>query len=350
MNRVMPGIKFALGENVKQSNWGDRATTRYPQTRMGVETIIRDRFTAAREYAAQWRRWASSGKAGPAPRRDLELEALAEILEHRRLVHCHSYRQDEILMLARVAKEFGFRVGTYQHILEGYKVADAVRDSSIGASAFSDWWNFKVEVQDAIPQGPPLMHEVGVNVSYNSDSDELARRMNAEAAKAVKYGGLPEPVALRFVTINPARQLMIDDRVGSIEPGKDADLALWSGHPLSSMSRCEAAWVEGRRMFSLEDDAAHRRTILKERQRLIQKILAEKDRPASDQSGPERGPRPGLRPGEEPSEPSAPAEVSPARRRLEAYFTEMLRAGRDPLSGRPGECGCGFDHALLYAR
>ncbi|MBM4109159.1 MAG: amidohydrolase family protein [Phycisphaerae bacterium] len=330
-NKVMPGIKFALGENVKSSNSGSSATTRYPQTRMGVETIIRDRFTAAREYAGSWREWSLS-KAGLPPRRDLELEALAEILEHRRLVHCHSYRQDEILMLSRVAAEFGFRIGTYQHILEGYKVADAVRDSSIGASAFSDWWAYKVEVQDAIPEGPTLMHEVGVTVSYNSDSDELARRLNVEAGKAVKYGGLSPAVALRFVTINPARQLAIDDRVGSIEPEKDADFAIWSGPPTSSTSRCEATYVEGRRSFSLEDDAAHRRTIQSERQRLIQKALAHK---------PARG---------ESSGPPAGAPADEPRAALEAYFMDLLRSGRDPLSARPGDCGCGFDASLLFGR
>jgi N-acetylglucosamine-6-phosphate deacetylase len=326
-NLVMPGIKFALGENVKSANAGNAATTRYPQSRMGVEAIIRDRFTAAREYARSWRAWARDRGAVP-PRRDLELEALAEVLEHRRLVHCHSYRQDEILMLARVAADFGFRIGTYQHILEGYKVADAVRDSAIGASAFSDWWAYKVEVQDAIPQGPTLMHEVGVNVSYNSDSDELARRLNAEAGKAVKYGGLPPAVALRFVTIHPAQQLMIDDRVGSLEAGKDADFAIWSGPPVSSMSRCEATWVEGRRYFSLEDDAEHRRWIASERRRLIQKVLSDRSRPSG---------------GETPREPP-----SAARAHLESYFMEMLRSGRDPLSAWPGECGCGFDASLLF--
>lgn len=329
-NRVMPGIKFALGENVKSANAGTAATTRYPQSRMGVEAIIRDRFTAAREYARSWREW-SRDRRGVPPRRDLELEALAEVLEHRRLVHCHSYRQDEILMLARVAADFGFRIGTYQHILEGYKVADAVRDSAIGASAFSDWWAYKVEVQDAIPQGPPLMHEVGVNVSYNSDSDELARRLNAEAGKAVKYGGLSPAVALRFVTINPAVQLMIDDRVGSLEPGKDADFAIWSGPPISSLSRCEATYVEGRRYFSREDDAAHRATIAAERRRLIQKALSQRDAGRSGSGG--------DRPAEPPDE---------ARLRLEAYFMEMLRAGKDPFAAVPGECGCGFDASLLF--
>ncbi len=256
-----PGIKFALGENVKQSNWGDDHVTRYPQTRMGVETLMRDRFLAAREYAKGHER------------RDLELEALAEILAGTRLLHCHSYRQDEILMLCRLAEEFGFTIGTFQHVLEGYKVADAIRDRSLGGSAFSDWWAYKVEVQDAIPWNGALMHEVGVCVSFNSDSDEMARRMNLEAAKAVKYGGLPPEEALKFVTLNPAKQLKIDHRVGSLEGGKDADFAIWSGSPLSVYSRCVATWIDGREYFSLEKDKAHRERIAAERLRIVQKIL-----------------------------------------------------------------------------
>ncbi len=287
-----PGIKFALGENVKQSNWGDRFTTRYPQTRMGVETIIRDRFFAAQEYAAAPARYQQQIDrirmlripveeqnrriaALPKPRRDLELEALAEILAGDRLVHCHSYRQDEILMLCRVAEEFGFTIGTFQHGLEVYKVAEAVRDHAIGASLFSDWWAYKVEVQDAIPYAGPLQTRVGVLTSYNSDSDELARRMNGEAAKAVKYGDghIAPHDALAFVTINPAIQLGIADRVGSLEAGKDADFVIWSASPLSSFSRCEATWIDGREYYSLERDAQHRERIGRERHRLLQLAL-----------------------------------------------------------------------------
>jgi imidazolonepropionase-like amidohydrolase len=272
------GIKFALGENVKQSNWGDGHTTRYPQTRMGVETLMRDRFLAAREY----------GKGHE--RRDLELEALAEILAGSRLLHCHSYRQDEILMLCRLAEEFGFKIGTFQHVLEGYKVADAIRDHSLGGSAFSDWWAYKVEVQDAIPWNGALMHEVGVCVSFNSDSDEMARRMNLEAAKAVKYGGLPPAEALKFVTLNPARQLGIDLFVGSLAEGKDADFAIWSGPPLSVYSRCVATWIDGREYFSLEKDKAHRERIAVERHRIVQKILGRPKEPEEEGRGEEKPP------------------------------------------------------------
>ncbi len=284
---AIPGIKFALGENVKWGNSSEaRGGWRYPQTRMGVETLMRDRFNAAREYAAN---------TSPTRHRDLELEALAEILAGKRLIHCHSYRQDEILMLGRIAREFNFKIGTFQHILEGYKVAEVVRESG-GGSGFSDWWAYKVEVQDAIPQGFPIMHEAGVVVSFNSDSDELARRLNVEAGKAVKYsdGSVSPEEALKFVTLNPAKQLRVDNRVGSLEPGKDADVVIWSGVPISSLSRCEATYVDGRCYFSLEKDKALREQNDRERQRLIQKVLSDnnKKKPAegSAEARPEGGP------------------------------------------------------------
>jgi N-acetylglucosamine-6-phosphate deacetylase len=320
-----PGIKFALGENPKHSNAGDRNTTRYPQTRMGVEALLRDRFVAAREYAAAWRAFEDRGRKGAPPRRDLELEALAEVLSGKRLVHCHSYRQDEILMLCRVAGEFGFTIGTFQHVLEGYKVADEIKKTALGASAFSDWWAYKVEVQDAIPDNGAIMHEVGVCVSFNSDSDELARRMNVEAAKAVKYGGVTPAEALKFVTLNPARQLGVDDRIGSLEPGKDADLAVWSDDPLSTRARCEQTWVDGRRYFSLEDDAAARQRIAAERRRLIQKVLDATRR----EGGPDRG------------DPSASDDTDRGRRgRGRPGTWDEYRSGSDGFM-RPGDCGCG---------
>jgi len=266
-----PGIKFALGENVKQSNWGDDKTTRYPQTRMGVETIMRDRFTKAREYAGRGMKTVEGSQ-------DLELITLTQILAGDRLVHSHSYRQDEILMLCRIAEDFDFKIGTFQHGLETYKVAEIVKQHAIGASIFSDWWAYKVEVTDAIPYAGPINHEVGLLTSFNSDSDDLARRMNVEAAKALKYSrasgiAMTEQEALAFVTNNPAIQLGIIDRVGTLEVGKDADLVIWSGPPLSSMSRAEATFIDGRKYFSLEDDAAHRSAIDDERTRLIQKIV-----------------------------------------------------------------------------
>lgn len=263
------GIKFALGENVKQSNWGERNVTRFPQSRTGVPTFYRNRFTAAQQYLKAWEDFQKD--AGTAPRRDLELEALGEIIEGKRLIHCHSYRQDEILAFLRVMENFKVRVGTLQHILEGYKVADEIAKHGAGASCFADWWAYKFEVYDAIPQAGALMRERGVLVSFNSDSSDLARRMNTEAAKAVKFGGVPEEEALKFVTINAAKQLGIDKRVGSLEPGKDADFVVWSGHPLDSRSVVLQTWIDGKKYFD-RDEAAKRAAALKqERTDLIAK-------------------------------------------------------------------------------
>jgi N-acetylglucosamine-6-phosphate deacetylase len=350
-----PGIKFALGENVKQSHWGDTQVTRYPQTRMGVETTFRDRFTAAEEYLAEWNgsppgllsqkpieggtaySFVRLPKAGEAPvippRRDLELEALAEILRGERIIHCHSYRQDEILMLCRICDEFGIRLGAWQHGLECYKVADEVKTHAIGASIFSDWWNYKVEVQDAIPQAGPILWEQGVVVSYNSDSDELARRLNVECAKAIKYCDPENPIspeeALKLMTINPARQLMIDKWVGSLEVGKDADLVVWSGSPLSAMTRCEQTWIDGRCSFSLEKDAEARKQIASERRRIIQKILS--------LSTPEE------KKAEEPKKNEGPEGGDPKdeydRAALRERNLDLLRRGIDPAAATCGDCG-----------
>ena len=266
------GIKFALGENVKRK----RSYGRYPETRMGVEQVIRDAFVAARDYEKLWNTYNKDAKLQRTkipPRRDLELDAMVEIMKGDRLVHSHSYRQDEILMLTRIAEDFGFTIGTFQHVLEGYKVAERLKEHGAGASTFSDWWAYKYEVIDAIPFNGTLMADVGVNVSFNSDSDELARRMNLEAAKAVKYGGISEEKALEFVTINPAIQLGIENKVGSLEIGKDADFAIWSGHPLSNYSICEQTWIEGKQYFSLEQDKFFRARDKKLRNDIIQKIL-----------------------------------------------------------------------------
>lgn len=263
------GIKFALGENVKQSNWGEKYTTRFPQTRMGVRTFIANRLAAAERYLAEWERY--SQNSGPMPRRDLELEALGEILRGRRLIHCHSYRQDEILMLIRLMDSLGVRIGTFQHVLEGYKVADEIAAHGAGASCFTDWWAYKFEVYDAIPYAGSLMAARGVTTSFNSDSSELARRMHLEAAKAVKYGGTPEEEALKFVTINPARQLGIEHRVGSIEVGKDADFVIWSHSPLSTRTVCEQTWIEGKKYFDITLAAARAESLVREREALVEK-------------------------------------------------------------------------------
>jgi N-acetylglucosamine-6-phosphate deacetylase len=268
-----PGIKFALGENVKQSNWGESFNSRYPQTRMGVEQLVLDAFRAARHYQQTWARYRQD-KAGLPPRVDLELEALAEVLEGKRLIHCHSYRQDEILAFLRTCAAFNVRVATLQHVLEGYKLADLMAAQGVGGSTFSDWWAYKFEVYDAIPYNGALMHNAGVNVSFNSDNAALARRLNTEAAKAVKYGGVPEAEALKFVTLNPAKQLRIDQHVGSLETGKDADLAIWNGSPLSTYTLCEQTWIDGRKYFDRQEDLAMRAEEVKRKAALVQRVLA----------------------------------------------------------------------------
>jgi len=268
-------IKFALGENPKQSNWGVDATGRYPQTRAGVEQVIREAFLRARDYRDQAAEF-KAGKRPYPPEPDLQLDALVEILEGRRFIHSHSYRQDEILMLMRLAESLGFKVQTFQHVLEGYKIADEMATHGAGGSTFSDWWAYKYEVIDAIPYNGYLMWDRGVVVSYNSDSDELARRLNTEAAKAVKYGGVPPAEALKFVTLNPAKQLKIDDRVGSLEVGKDADFAIWNGSPLSPYSRCEQTWIEGRKYFDRDQDLAGRAALARERDSLVVRAREEK--------------------------------------------------------------------------
>ncbi|MEZ4588159.1 MAG: amidohydrolase family protein [Gemmatimonadales bacterium] len=253
-----PGIKFALGENVRQTNRppGPGREARYPRTRMGVEELLRDAFTRATEYRAEWRAYDAAVKARRKndpepipPARDLELDALVEIIEGTRLVHAHSYRSDEILMLLEVAKDFGFRVSSLQHVLEGYKVADEIEAAGSGASTFADNWAYKLEAWDAIPHNAALMAERGVRVSINSDSDERARRLYQEAAKAMKYGGASEEEALKMITLNAAWQLGVDKYVGSIEVGKQADIAIFNGHPFAPASRVEKTIIDGRVFF-----------------------------------------------------------------------------------------------------
>jgi imidazolonepropionase-like amidohydrolase len=272
-----PGfIKFALGENVKQSNWGDRRVTRFPQTRMGVEQVYADYFTRAKEYRYQP---AAAGSAGVPVRRDLELEALREILDGKRFITCHSYVQSEINMLMHVADSFGFNVNTFTHILEGYKVADKMKAHGVkGASSFADWWAYKYEVYEAIPHNGAIMHQVGVNVSFNSDDAEMARRLNQEAAKAVMYGGVSEEDAWKFVTLNPAKMLRVDNRVGSVKAGKDADLVLWSDHPLSIYAHPLQTYVDGIKYFDVEADKQLRKDVLTERARIIQKMAEAKSK------------------------------------------------------------------------
>lgn len=316
------GIKFALGENVKQSNWGEMFTTRYPQSRMGVEQIMLDTFTAAKAYGEAWDAW-NRAKRGPAPRRDLRLEAVLEILRGERLVNIHSYRADEILMFLRLAERFGFKVAAFQHVLEGYKVAPELAAAGAGASSFTDWWSFKWEAYDAIPFNPALMTRAGVLTSINSDSDELARRLNSDAAKAVKYGGLSEIEALALVTINPARQLGIGDRAGSLESGKDADFVIWSENPLSSFARVEQTWIDGARYFDRGEDLELRAQVARERERLVQLILPERTKAMARGGG--GGPAKGA-------DPKPPVGYG-------NYWTWRLEANRHRLA----------DLAVMYA-
>ncbi len=270
-----PGIKFALGENVKRSNSNVQPgqERRYPATRMGVADVLRDAFTRAKDYQTSWAEYRTARAAGRnvlAPRRDLELEALVEILEGKRDVHAHSYVASEIAMILEVADEFGFKIKTLQHILEGYKVAPEIAKHGAGASTFADMWGYKLEAYDAIPHNAAIMTRAGVVVSINSDSDERARRLNLDAAKTIKYGDMSEQEALRMITLNPAIQLGIQDRVGSIDVGKDADLAIWNGDPLSVYSRVETTFIDGEVFFDREQDLANRARLAAERAELEQ--------------------------------------------------------------------------------
>jgi len=264
-------IKFALGENVKQSNWGDNATIRYPQTRMGVEQVYLDYFTRAKEYDVK-------KKKGIPVRYDIELETLAEILNHQRYITCHSYVQSEINMLMHVADKFNFKVNTFTHILEGYKVADKMKAHGVGGSTFSDWWAYKYEVNDAIPYNATIMNSVGVTVAINSDNAEMARRLNQEAAKSVKYGNMSEEEAWKLVTLNPAKLLHLDDKMGSIKIGKDADVVLWSTNPLSIYAHAEKTIIEGAIYFDYEQDKQMVKNDQKRRNTLINMMLSAKNK------------------------------------------------------------------------
>ncbi|HWR33382.1 MAG TPA: amidohydrolase family protein, partial [Chitinophagaceae bacterium] len=280
-------IKFALGENVKRSNFNiPGGNTRYPDSRMGVEQVYVDAFTRAKDYKKEWDTYnvakdklikekKSLTGLNP-PRRDLELDALVEILTNKRFITCHSYVQSEITGLIEVAEKMGFKVNTFTHILEGYKVADRMLKHGANASTFSDWWAYKVEVEDAIPYNAAIMHKVGLNVAINSDDAEMARRLNQEAAKTMKYGGLSAEEALDLVTINPAKMLHVDDRVGSIKVGKDADVVIWSDSPVSIYAKSLYTIVDGTVYFDRQKDEQMQKDIDAERARLVKKLNGEK--------------------------------------------------------------------------
>jgi imidazolonepropionase-like amidohydrolase len=275
-----PTIKFALGENVKQSNWGPSFNVRFPQTRMGVEQVFMDAFGRAKEYQNKWEKYNKLSKKEKekteVPRRDLRLEALAEIIDSERFITCHSYVQSEINMLMHVADHYGFRVNTFTHILEGYKVADKMKEHGAAGSSFSDWWGYKYEVKDAIPYNMVLMHNEGVLTAVNSDDAEMARRLNQEAAKAVKYGDMSEEDAWKMVSLNPARMLHLEDRMGSIKVGKDADIVIWSDNPLSIYAKAELTMVDGIVYYELQKDQEMRQWVKKEKARLAAKMMEDK--------------------------------------------------------------------------
>jgi len=308
---ALPGIKFALGENPKRSNFRvPGAPDRYPATRMGVEETIRSAFTEARDYKKAWddynKRVAAGEKNLIPPRRDLKLDPLVEVLEGKRYVHAHCYREDEILMLLRVAKEFGFHIQTLQHVLEGYKVADEIAAAGTGASTFSDWWAYKVEAYDAIPYNAALMTQRGVIVSINSDDAAEATHLNQEAAKSIRYGGLSHDEALKLVTLNPAIQLGIDKRVGSIDVGKDADLVIYNHDPLSAYAVVEKTLIDGRVYFDRTKDAADRPALEKEKKDLQERLAkkAEEEKKAKEKKPEEKKPAE-AKPEEKPKPPQA---------------------------------------------
>jgi len=297
---AMPGIKFALGENPKDMRqFGQSGPRRYPVTRPGVEFVIRDAFTRAKAYQKAWQEYERGRKAGEdviAPRRDLQLEPLVEILEGKRLVHSHGYRADEMLMLIRLAEEMGFKIATFQHVLEGYKIASEMAAHGAGASTFADWWGYKVEVIDAIPHNAALMVRKGVLVSINSDSAEHARRLNTEAAKAIKWGGLTEDEAFALVTINPAKQLRIDNRVGSLEPGKDADVVIWNHHPLSTYAIADRVYIDGTLYYDREAEAGRLTQLKKEKETLLAAETTDKKTPTTTTENGSSGSKPSAAP------------------------------------------------------
>lgn len=303
LKTAKPSVKFALGENVKRSR--DPSSTRYPNSRLGVEQFFVDNFRAAADYERSWEAFNSGNTVVP-PRTDLRMAATLEVLNRERIIHIHSYRQDEILMFARLAKQLNLEVGTFQHILEGYKVADALAEINAGASTFSDWWGYKFEVIDAIPYNGKILYDQGVLTSFNSDdvyNAEIASRLNTEAAKAVKYGGLPEEEALKFVTINPAIQLRVDDRVGSLEEGKDGDFVIWSDHPLSSYAYAEQTWIEGTKYFDKEESETQLLQDQENRDQLVQEALKKRiqELKLQSKSAPPKDDPPGDEPPEDPA-------------------------------------------------
>ena len=271
---------MALGENPKRRGASPRGTPRYPATRMGVEDVIRQAFTEAKAYRQEWQDYEAKktrGERAIPPRRDLKLEPLVEVLEGKRLVHAHAYRADEILMLLRLAEEQGFKIKTLIHALEAYKVMPEIKAHGAGVSTFSDWWAYKVEAYDAIPYTAAMLHEAGILTALKSDDAELMRHMNQEAAKVIKYGGLSEDEALAMITIYPARQMEVDDRIGSIEVGKDADLVIFDGHPLSNYSKVQKVLIDGSIYFDRDLTMSDLEKLKQRKRELLEKQKEKKE-------------------------------------------------------------------------
>jgi imidazolonepropionase-like amidohydrolase len=299
-DKATPSIKFALGENPKRQGnpTGGRVgagnvNLRYPGTRMGIEDVYFEAFARAKEYRKSWQEYEAKkakGEEAIPPRRDLQLEPLVEVLEGKRLVHVHAYRADEILMMIRVADQVGFKITSFEHILEGFKVAKEMAKHGSAGAGFSDWWAFKIEAYDAIPHNMAIMTRKGVLTSVNSDSADTIRRLNTEAAKTMKYGGLTEEEALKLITINPAIHLKVDKWVGSIEAGKDADFVIWDKHPLSSFARAQQVYINGEKYFDRDSDASARVAADAKKKALIEKQRQEQRRLNAPQGGPAGAP------------------------------------------------------------
>jgi imidazolonepropionase-like amidohydrolase len=342
---AMPGIKFALGENPKDMPIGQQTgPRRYPMTRMGVEFVLRDAFTRAKAYQKAWKDYEKNKAGGTAmpPRRDLQLEPLVEILEGKRLVHAHCYRADEILMLIRLAEEMGFKIATFQHVLEGYMVAKEIAAHGAGASTFSDWWAYKVEAADAIPHNAAIMTRKGVLVSINSDSAEHARRLNTEAAKTMKWGGMSEDEAFAMVTINPAKQLRIESRVGSLEAGKDADVVVWNHHPLSSYAIVERVYIDGTVYYDRKGEEGRLTALKKEKSSLVAAEGGTRPATTNPQENPratEQNRQGGPRTDDDGSQPAGTTGANPAPSGAQAA-----------QAARPTTAGAGAVIAITNAR
>jgi imidazolonepropionase-like amidohydrolase len=343
---AMPGIKFALGENPKDMTQGQATgPRRYPMTRMGVEYVIRDAFTRAKAYQKDWQDYDKKKASGGAdlvpPRRDLQLDTLVEILEGKRLVHAHCYRADEILMLIRLAEEMGFKIATFQHVLEGYKVAKEIAAHGAGASTFSDWWGYKIEAVDAIPYNAAIMVRKGVVVSINSDSAEHARRLNTEAAKSIKWGGLNDDEALALVTINPAKQLRIDNRVGSLEVGKDADVVVWSHHPLSTYAIVDRTYIDGTLYYERLAEQRRLTELNKEKSTLAAAERSTRTPPSANPQDPKIA-------GDEPDGPRGPAAGDSAAQATGTTGTVAVPATSGPAQQAASSAVLAITNATIH--